>query len=142
MNDILFKENIFDTVFKILLSNLPKNNLISSSILDLFNLISTSKLDRILSYIFEGYSNIIFDDRYLNYFKELIKNNENIKKPSIFNANLCTSDITYKDKEDNNISELNENVQFYISKNSQFLNKKHYLIFEDESSLNQSITKR
>ncbi len=59
--------------------------------------------------------------------------NENRKKPSIFSGNNNMSEINYIDKFDKNMSELNGNIMYSISKNSQLLNRKHYLIFEEDA---------
>ena len=133
MNDILVKENSFDPIFKIFLQNYEKNNLISSCISDIFNFISNYKIDKLSHYIFEGFSYIIYDERYTFYFTDLKKMNENRKKPSIFSGNNNMSEINYIDKFDNNMSELNGNIMYSISKNSQLLNRKHYLIFEEDA---------
>ncbi len=133
MNDILIKENSFDPIFKIFLQNYEKNNLISSCISDLFNFISNCRMDKLSHYIFEGFSHIIYDERYTFFFTDLKKINENRKKPLIFSGNNNMTDMNYMDKFENNISELNGNIIYSISKSSQLLNRKHYVIFEEDT---------
>jgi hypothetical protein len=90
-------------------------------------------MDKLSHYIFEGFSHIIYDERYTFFFTDLKKINENRKKPLIFSGNNNMTDMNYMDKFENNISELNGNIIYSISKSSQLLNRKHYVIFEEDT---------
>ena len=76
LNKIIINNDVFEPIIKIFEENNKKDNLLLSSVLDLFEHVKKQNMKKVISYLFEKHYDFFYDEKNKNFFKGLISKYE------------------------------------------------------------------
>jgi protein phosphatase-4 regulatory subunit 3 len=76
LNKLVINNDVFEQIIKIFNENKKKDNLLLSSVLDLFEHVKKQNMKKIIAYLFEKHYDFFYDESNKNFFKGLISKYE------------------------------------------------------------------
>jgi hypothetical protein len=96
LNKLVINNDVFEQILKIFKENKKKDNLLLSSVLDLFEHIKKQNMKKIIAYLFEKHYDFFYDESNKIFFKSLISKYEGgLDHFSSFRANSESEEKMY-----------------------------------------------